>query len=193
MKEKLKYFLEILQTKRSKKIVGILWILFLIWQSYAVYIDMYNFKQLGKAKPILENIPKDAETFYNLKQFNEIYHANIKPIKNCYLVNNYNWKGEYIFWFKLESLIYMYIYWGEYFAYPKYNLPKGRLCFWLNIWGWGGECYDDNRLHFEKVVSNPCKDKEGWFSQEEKKERNVIEALNNNWVIAEWNISTPWN
>lgn len=145
--------------KKVKYSLIVLWVLFLIWQSYAVYIDMYNFKQLEKAKPILESIPKDAETFYNLKQFNEIYNANIKPIKNCYSVNNYNWKYRYKFWFKLESLIYIYIYWDKYYVYPKYDTPKSRLCFWLVVWWWGGGCYDDNRLHFETVVSNPCSEK----------------------------------
>ncbi len=146
--------------KKAKYSLISLWILFLIWQSYAVYIDMYNFKQLEKAKPILESINSNDKEFFSLKEFNKQYNQNITPIKNCYDVNNYNANGEYMFWFKLESLIYICVYWGKYFAYPKYNLPKGRLCFWLVVWWWDSWCYDNNRLHFETVVSNPCSDKE---------------------------------
>jgi hypothetical protein len=51
---------------------------------------MYNFRQLEKTKPILESISKDANHFYTLKEFNELYNSSIKPIKNCYYVSNSN-------------------------------------------------------------------------------------------------------
>jgi hypothetical protein len=38
-------------------------------------VDKYNFKQLEKAKLILDKIPRDAKKFYNLKEFNEQYKA----------------------------------------------------------------------------------------------------------------------
>ncbi len=107
MKEKIK---KIVKNKYFKIIVFILLWLFILKESYAVYIDRYNFKQLEKAKPYLEKIDKNTKDFSNLKKFNEIYNVDIQPIKNCYYTSNSNWNEKYIFWFKLESLIYIYIY-----------------------------------------------------------------------------------
>ena len=115
-----------------------------------IKIDEYNFQQLEKAKPVLENIPEDAKVFYWLKEFNSIYKANIQPIKNCYFVGLKNWKEKYIFWFKLESKKYISQYRTEYFAYPKYDIPVDEICTW--------HCYDANRPYFEYLISHPCKD-----------------------------------
>ncbi len=103
----MKKLLKNITTKKVIKrgLIGIfilLWIYLLLdWRN--IYIDMYNFEQLEKAKPILESIPGNAKKFYGLKQFNNLYSANIQPIKNCYQVSNDNWEEKYIFWFQLKS------------------------------------------------------------------------------------------
>ena len=74
-----------------------------IFEQDKITIDKYNFSQLEKSKPILDSIYREAKRFYSLKEFNDIYDANIKPIKDCYYVSNSNWNEKYIFWFKLES------------------------------------------------------------------------------------------
>jgi hypothetical protein len=51
---------------------------------------MYNFRQLGKVKDVLKDYKKENNYFNNVKQFNEIYKTNIKAIKNCYDISNYN-------------------------------------------------------------------------------------------------------
>ena len=58
MKEKYK---KILKNKNIKIILLIILWLFILQQSYAIYVDMYNFRQLEKAKVILNEIPKDAK------------------------------------------------------------------------------------------------------------------------------------
>ncbi len=89
------------------KVIFIIIFAFIIRESYLMYVDYYNFNQLEKAKIILDKIPENAEKFYTLKEFNEKYNTNIKPIKNCYYISNDNWNQDYIFWFKLESLLYI--------------------------------------------------------------------------------------
>ena len=54
-----------------------------------MFIDFYNFRQLEKVKNLIKNSPKNNEIFYTLKDFNKIYDVNIKPIQNCYYLNNY--------------------------------------------------------------------------------------------------------
>jgi hypothetical protein len=139
--------------KKTLKIISliVLW-LFIIWQSYALYIDIYNFKQLEKAKPILESINKDDKKFYSLEEFNNKYNINIKPIRNCYYVSNDNWDEKYIFWFKLESIIYMCIYWAKYYSYPIYSREISTSCV-INWW-----CMDFNKNKFNRIISNPCED-----------------------------------
>jgi len=134
------------------KVIFIIFTIFVLRESYLIYVDYYNFKQLEKAKIILEKIPENAEKFYTLKEFNEKYNANIKPIKNCYDVSNYNWNEKYIFWFKLESLLYTYIYWENYYSYPKYNYKYTKMCV---SWIW---CYDASKDYFINLISNPCKE-----------------------------------
>jgi len=161
MKEKIK---NIVKNKYFKIIIKLfVWLFLLLILSFvlvAVYsftfekdkiaIDRYNFEQLEKAKPILETIDENTKKFYNLKEFNERYNAWIKPIKNCYSINMNNWKYFYKFWFRLESLLYIYIYRTKLFAYPKYDTPYQNVC----MWG----CFDWNRKAFERIISNPCKE-----------------------------------
>ena len=122
-----------------------------VFEKDKIVIDRYNFEQLEKAKPILESIPETDKNFYSLKEFNEIYNAWIKSIKNCYYVRNYNWDEKYIFWFKLESLIYIYIYRTKLFAYPKYDLSFVPM--YYSGWPW-----DRNKNNFIETISKPCRD-----------------------------------
>lgn len=102
----------------------------------------------------MDKIPKDAKKFYTLKEFNNIYSADIKPIKNCYYVSNYNWDNPYIFWFNLESNKYIKQYWTGYYTYPKYDLPNDEIiCF-----GTTESCIDSIKVKFTNIISNPCKD-----------------------------------
>ncbi len=119
-------------------------------------IDEYNFEQLEKVKNILRNLKRTDTKFSSLKEFNNIYNSNIKPIKNCYYINKYNNKDRvlYNFWFKLESDKYIKKYWDENYIYPKYDLPISKVCFWLGEWG----CYDLVYDKFNKTISNPCQD-----------------------------------
>ncbi|MDD5213347.1 MAG: hypothetical protein PHG82_02905 [Candidatus Gracilibacteria bacterium] len=142
-------------SKKVKIIVNIilliLFSLFILWQSYGLFIDIYNFKQLEKVNIILKYLKISDKPFYNLKIFNEIYKSDIKPINNCYYISNYNGDEKYIFGFKLESLIYRYIYGTKYYAYPKYDIPYRGMCI-------SGGCYDGNKDEFEYLISNPCKE-----------------------------------
>jgi len=143
----------------NKKVKKISWmlILILLWlfiiiEIYTTYVDMYNFRQLDKVKFILKDLKRDDKQFFYLKDFNEIYNINLKPIKNCYYLRNYRSEDRisYTFWFKLESFIYKYIYWDNYYIYPKYDLPYTQ---WCESWIW---CYDKTRKNFEYIISNPC-------------------------------------
>ncbi len=104
-----------------------------------IAIDEYNFNQLEKVKTILDKLDKNSYKFDNIKEFSKKFNQEIKPIKNCYFLsdrNRYfddnNWGWGYIFWFELESNKYTKIYWDNYYAYPKYDLPKGNICIWGN-------------------------------------------------------------
>ncbi|MDD2907317.1 MAG: hypothetical protein PHH98_01640 [Candidatus Gracilibacteria bacterium] len=120
MNEKIKKIIKLINIKLIKKIILILLGLFILsfiliaiysftYEKDKIAIDKYNFEQLKKAKPILESIPETDKKFYNLKQFNQKYNATIQPINNCYSISNDNGNEKYIFGFKLESLIYIYI------------------------------------------------------------------------------------
>lgn len=119
-------------------------------ESENLKIDEYNFEQLEKAKNILRNLKRTDTKFSSLKEFNNIYNSNIKPIKNCYYINKYNNKDRvlYNFWFKLESDKYIKKYWDENYIYPKYDLPISKVCFWLGEWG----CYDLVYDKFNKTI-----------------------------------------
>ncbi len=122
MKEKLKQF---------GKWFLIMTVLFLVLHEfYGLTIDIYNFRQLEKVKVILKDLKRTDKKFLDLKDFNKIYNANIQPIKNCYYLRNYSTEDRvpYLFGFKLESYIYIYIYQTQYYAYPKYDIPYGQLC-----------------------------------------------------------------
>ena len=151
----------------------IIWIYVLVWLYSFIFeqdkmaIDRYNFEQLEKAKPILDNISKNGKNFDSLKEFNERYKVDIKPIKNCYYVSSYNWKRKYIFWFQLEAMInkfahpftFWYPYVSDNYAYPKYSLPWYQVCFGAGLSRWAAwGCYDNNYDNFRYVISNPCKD-----------------------------------
>ncbi|NVP17846.1 hypothetical protein HUU51_03970 [Candidatus Gracilibacteria bacterium] len=114
-----------------------------------IAIDRYNFEQLEKAKPILETIGEKDERFFSLNEFNERYGTDIKPIRNCYYVSNYNGNEKYIFGFKLESLFNIYIYKKNYFAYPKYDMPYLKRL---------PADYDLNLSMFEETILKPCRD-----------------------------------
>lgn len=62
-----------------------------------IRIDEYNFNELEKVKPILEKLPQENKKIFTVKKFNELYNANIQPIKNCYYISNSNGKYPYIF------------------------------------------------------------------------------------------------
>lgn len=162
--------LKYLKIWKFKKTVAsiFIWILILyvwvfiysiVFEQDKLAIDWYNFGQLEKAKPSLEKISKKSNQIDGLKEFNERYKTNIKPIKNCYYISSYNWDKPYIFWFQLESLISKFVYFWKNYAYPKYNLPYYQVCFWGPSFGWwlgGGWCYDGNRHWFEYIISHPC-------------------------------------
>jgi hypothetical protein len=100
---------------------------------------------------IIMNDEKYEYLFSDLWDFNQIYNSNIKPVKNCYYINNDNGDEKYLFWFKLESLLYKIKYLNTYIAYPSYDLSKSLYC------GWGKDCKDDLDFYsFEKIISNPC-------------------------------------
>ena len=158
-------------TKKLKilLIIPALIILGLVWKYWYDYynisseerekikIDEYNFKQLEKVKSVLDKLDKNSYSVKDLNDFNKQFDIDIKPIKNCYYVTSRNrhfdnkkWGGWYIFWFELESKTYIKKYWTQYFAYPKYDLPKLQIC---DSW-----CYDKNQEDFEYIISHPCKD-----------------------------------
>lgn len=156
MKEKIK---DIVKNKYFKIIVFILLWLFILRESYWIYIDRYNFEQLEKVKYLLENTIDKKLWYYHIKDFNKKYGISIEPIKNCYYISNNNWKYPYIFWFKLESQIYKIIYWDKYFSYPGYDMPV-RLSWPLFTTKPLPKDHnpDSTRSDFEFIISNPCKE-----------------------------------
>ena len=115
-----------------------------------IKIDEYNFQQLEKIKPILDDLVLSWKKIPNswIEKFNNKFSQKIQPKKNCYYIWTYNWSEKYIFWFKLESKKYITKYWTAYFAYPKYALPIDYICTW--------ECYDYVFDDFMYTISNPC-------------------------------------
>ncbi|MDD2907476.1 MAG: hypothetical protein PHH98_02435 [Candidatus Gracilibacteria bacterium] len=147
----------------KKSIIGILLFIIFLYSGVFIYsyvfeqdkikIDKYNFEQLEKSKLILNNISTDSKKFFTLKDFNNIYDSDIKPIKNCYYISNSNGKEKYIFGFQLESLIYKFINFGKNYVYPKYDLPPSYFC------GGSRNCSDNMVFNiFYKTISNPCRD-----------------------------------
>lgn len=124
-------------------------------------IDEYNFEQLEKVKNILDWLDKNSYSFENLKDFNEEFNQNIKPIQNCYLLSNWNniffnkSKDDYIFMFKLYSKYYFKKYKSIYYIYPEYkfNEIKNSLC--SSHW-W--DCGTDMAFwDYLQVISTPCR------------------------------------
>ena len=62
MNEKIKKFFK---NKYFKIIIVVLLWLFILRELYAVYVDMYNFRQLEKAKPYLETINENTKNFFD--------------------------------------------------------------------------------------------------------------------------------
>lgn len=149
MIEKLK---NIIKNKYFKIVTFTFFWLFILSELFALFIDFYNFRQLEKVKVVLKDIKREDKEFYNLKELNDIYNINIKPIKNCYDITKFDniKKPKYMFWFKLESYIYRNIYWEKYYAYPKYSYDTSRMC---TSWVW---CYDASMEYFIKTISNSC-------------------------------------
>ncbi len=151
MKENIKKIIKQIDIKVFKIWFLILLVMFIVRESYWLYIDNYNFKQLEKVKIVLKDLKRNDEQFLYLKDFNKIYNQNIKPIKNCYYLRNYKSEDRvpYIFWFKLESLFNIYLYKKNYFAYPKYDIPYEYFL----------PSRDDINFYlFNKTISNPCQD-----------------------------------
>lgn len=128
-----------------------------IYERDKIAIDNYNFKQLEIVKKVLNDEDKKSYEFDNIKEFNEKFNQNITPIKNCYFLSNNkyyfennNWDWQYMFWFKLESLMYKILYFWQYYAYPKYNLVYYHFCDWT--------CHDWNKTYFRHKITNPCRD-----------------------------------
>lgn len=144
----------ILKKLTKKNVLIFVILIFIIFEIINIHTDIYNFWQLEKAKVILDKIPKDDYKFFTLKKLNEKYKADIHPIKNCYYVSNDNWDNQYIFGFKLESLLYRLKYLTIYYSYPSYDRPYSSACV---SWPWG-KCYDMAKERFTYTISNPCQD-----------------------------------
>ncbi|MDD2907807.1 MAG: hypothetical protein PHH98_04145 [Candidatus Gracilibacteria bacterium] len=127
-----------------------------------IKIDEYNFEQLEKVKSVLNGLNKNSYSFENLKEFNEKFNQNIKPIKNCYLLSNGNnvfldkSNDNYIFMFKLYSMDYGKRYKNMYYIYPEYKFQEieNSLCS-----SHGGICGTDVAFgDYLETISTPCED-----------------------------------
>lgn len=150
--------------KKWYKIVSwIVWIILLCLSIGAFYvfiidkenieIDRYNFEQLEIVDNIIMNDKKYDYAFRDIGEFNKIYKTKIQPIKNCYYIDKYNGDEKYLFWFKLESLLYKIKYKNSYIAYPKYDLPVKTIR--LNKPS-KLDHLDRNYFNFIEHISNPC-------------------------------------
>ncbi|MDD2870419.1 MAG: hypothetical protein PHS49_00380 [Candidatus Gracilibacteria bacterium] len=137
-----------------KKVSIFILLIFIISEIINISTDIHNFKQLEKVKIIMKDKYTENKQFINLKEFNDIYKTDIKPIKNCYYVsyNSSEKNVKYNFSFKLYSTYFRIIYSNEYYIYPKYNLPVHNFC------GGGSKCDDINYEYFLETISNPCRD-----------------------------------
>ncbi len=159
MKINSKYIINILKLIMFILIIYVSVIIYsLIFEQDKLAIDNYNFEQLEKVKMTLKDVQREQYNFVDLKEFNNKYWLQIKPIKNCFYIvstnyfDNYNQKQWiwYIFWFKLESLMYKIIYFWASYAYPKYDLP------YMNFCDWRPRCFDWNLMHFKSTISHIC-------------------------------------
>lgn len=159
-----------------------------------IRIDEYNFQQIEKIKEAFESNSENKKDINSLWYFVFEYGIDIVPIKNCYYVSNFNWKYNYIIWFKLESDKYIKKYWTEYYAYPDYDIEPMNICDWHS-------CDNDmNRYEFEWVVNNPCRGTIRWLLYEDRNRdweykrfkdsalnwcSRIFIDLNNDWLY--WN------
>lgn len=180
MKEKLK---NITRHKWFKIAIVILFWLFVVNEFYSMSIDRYNFGQLERVKWVLKNNNIQA-SFRDVVDFNGRYNESIEPLKNCHYLSSDNWTESYIFWFKIESLAYQYIYWTKYFSYPKYDLPISKFCFWVGRID-GGSCYDVNKERFLGTISNPCRWHISWYVYNDKN-KNGIKDIWEDWIEGLW-------
>lgn len=155
--------MKISHKKVIKNVLFILLWIFIILEIINIVTDIYNFNQVKKIKSIVNTINLDEYNFTSLNTFNDSLDQNIKPIRNCYYVNN-NFKptrnsyyvnkdtskDSFVFWFKIYSFIYKIIYSSEYSVYPEGNEPKKLDCSSL--------CYDIIDPIFIQTISNPCLD-----------------------------------
>lgn len=150
-------------------------------------IDKYNFEQLELVKSNLSNFQKWDFTIRNYIDYNRKYDPDIKHIRNCYYVSTENWKEPFIFWFKLESDKYKEIYGLWYYVYPKYEIQKDELCFWLWEWSW---CIDKNYTNFMSIISDNCRWVISWYIYEDRNEnwlKDESETWIKWWVILDYN------
>lgn len=123
-----------------------------------IEIDVYNFEQLEKIKSILDWLDKDSYSFENLKEFNEKFNQDIKPIKNCYLLSNKNNlyldKDDFIFMVNLHSKDYRKKYKSIYYVYPEYKIQRIEDSLCSPHW-W--ECGTDQAFsYYLDIISKPC-------------------------------------
>lgn len=158
-------------------------------QSEKEKIDEYNFWELEKVKINLSNFQKWDFTIRNYIDYNRKYDPDIKPIKNCNYVSTENWKEPFIFWFKLESDKYKNKYWTWTYVYPKYDLPKDEICFWLmpskieEYNNWNNWCDDKNNDKFMRIIEEPCRWYISWY---------IYDDSNKNWIKDEWETWVEW-
>lgn len=131
----------------KRTLLWIAWV-FIVVQLFFTIVDIYNFSQLKKAIPILEELPEETEKFYTVNKFNDLTNFNLKPIYKCYYISNNTKDDTYIFGFKLNSLLFQFYQGTDEYAYPYYNKEYWHFC--------DGKCYDKARDIFKKTISHSC-------------------------------------
>lgn len=122
-----------------------------------IKIDEYNFEQFKKIWNILDKLDKKSYSFNNLKEFNQRFNQDIKPMKNCYFLSStedFFWKANYIFLFEIYSKKFNKKYNSTYYIYPEsmYNLIEYSLC----EKHWGICSADIVFSKYMETISNPC-------------------------------------
>lgn len=177
MTNKIKNFLELMKTKK----ILIITILVILIINITIVKFIINILPPGK-----------IDFFFNEKQYTYIVNTLLTPEYNDvygiqYNVihfNNRNACG-------LEVSSYHFI-----CSEPFYTFLKRMKLTWL----YDIRIFDDKKVKIKisgSTLYSLSADytyyiyKQTWFSQHEKTARNVIEVLNDNWLVAEWNISAP--
>ncbi len=160
----------------------VLIILSIAWYTYYQYdkenlkIDYYNFKQLWKAKEVVENLDWEQKYYPadNLDSFNYQFDTNIEPLDKRYCYDVYYSyfieKKDYTFtfWFKLHSKLFKLFNWWEYYKYPNWvhkSKPseqcKKEMEISSKLWWytWIPSCAWLNYYYYRymEIVNNPCK------------------------------------